>query len=599
MSPHTPPRTPFITRSPETKTPPSTASSLNHSPRSPRSPRPRAVAGHAQDVLMRLRDQSSKRDLQRELLSHASRPTLSALDTSIPGSPPRRSPSPSRFPMAPSPYMSMPSSPLFPGTPDSPFLPGIIRSYSGQSISIYLDGDPTPRSAGSGGSGLGLGLGDDFTGEDQSPRSVRAGSVSLSPCALLLHAISIPGMLTFSLRKDGTSLSPFIPSRSSSMSSSSISGTSMSHSQGFRSSVSTVPKETSSLAPKSTQSLNPYWNSHDQDRTITTNFVDDGAARCIRDGGDLSPLDVLQRRHTDELMMRSSSSSSSQRQTRSEEEDDYHEAVKFQSTLAASSKRQSSVFGTSYSVTANLCIHSAALISPPRSRPSSKSQSSTRPTAAPLSESQSIRRERSSSLSPTQKRRMLLHTASSSSGGYHRIITDENKPFPQTQRYNSQIQNPGHKQQQNPAASPPSHQHSSSQSTTCTSSSSKSNQTSPPAPIDYRNRALELQIDQEGFRAITASFRFQREDGEVLEFVAAPSDNKHDLLPGYPFHHSTFERHPVLRRLHVEGDDEIDYLPRQASLTIGKKNGIYKASGNSKKGNSRYCLMYEVRILFS
>lgn len=39
---------------------------------------------------------------------------------------------------------------------------------------------------------------------------------------------------------------------------------------------------------------------------------------------------------------------------------------------------------------------------------------------------------------------------------------------------------------------------------------------------------------------------------------------------------------PQLRRLHLNGDDSLDYLRREASLSIGNKDGVYKVSSHSK-----------------
>ncbi|GAA5917169.1 uncharacterized protein JCM6883_006238, partial [Sporobolomyces salmoneus] len=61
--------------------------------------------------------------------------------------------------------------------------------------------------------------------------------------------------------------------------------------------------------------------------------------------------------------------------------------------------------------------------------------------------------------------------------------------------------------------------------------------------------SLQLLIDQEGFR-----------------------DPKVDFL----------QTAPHLRRLHLNGNDSIDYLRREASLTIGTKSGVYRVSSHSK-----------------
>jgi hypothetical protein len=140
----------------------------------------------------------------------------------------------------------------------------------------------------------------------------------------------------------------------------------------------------------------------------------------------------------------------------------------------------------------------------------------------------------------------------------------------------------------------------------------------PPAPIIHQPRApktpnfeylphklswlkdtnLELWIDQEGFRAIRASFRlvgyselarslepFGRDSDPALQATGGPSNLHAGIVDFVPvkrqifiFHRSTLDSSPVLRRITVNGDEGRDYLSRQASLTL--KNGVYIVRGH-------------------
>ena len=120
----------------------------------------------------------------------------------------------------------------------------------------------------------------------------------------------------------------------------------------------------------------------------------------------------------------------------------------------------------------------------------------------------------------------------------------------------------------------------------------------PDKLLWLRNIKLDLCIDQEGFRAIQASFRlvgysertrslepFGRNSDTVYQVNGTPSDLYAGIVDFMPvrrqifvFHRSTLDSSPVLRRITVNGDESRDYLSRQASLTL--KNGVYTVRGH-------------------
>ncbi|GAA6009224.1 hypothetical protein JCM11491_004234 [Sporobolomyces phaffii] len=95
--------------------------------------------------------------------------------------------------------------------------------------------------------------------------------------------------------------------------------------------------------------------------------------------------------------------------------------------------------------------------------------------------------------------------------------------------------------------------------------------------------SLQLLIDQEGFRDAKVDFVYTGEDAEtgLLEFVAKRPEAGLER-EGYPFHAGFLQTPPHLRRLHLNGNDAVDYLRREASLSIGNKDGVYKVSSHSK-----------------
>ncbi|GAA5898654.1 uncharacterized protein JCM6883_003380 [Sporobolomyces salmoneus] len=94
---------------------------------------------------------------------------------------------------------------------------------------------------------------------------------------------------------------------------------------------------------------------------------------------------------------------------------------------------------------------------------------------------------------------------------------------------------------------------------------------------------LQLLIDQEGFRDAKIEFIYTGVDVEtgLLEFVARRPDAGLER-EGWPFHVGFLQCPPHLRRLHLNNNEAVDYLRREASLSIGNKDGVYKVSSHSK-----------------
>ncbi|GAA5991937.1 hypothetical protein JCM5350_005826 [Sporobolomyces pararoseus] len=103
------------------------------------------------------------------------------------------------------------------------------------------------------------------------------------------------------------------------------------------------------------------------------------------------------------------------------------------------------------------------------------------------------------------------------------------------------------------------------------------------AKYEVGKTSLQLLIDQEGFRDAKIEFVYTGEDAEtgLLEFQAKrPAVGLE--REGWPFHVGFLQVPPRLRRLHLNGNDSVDYLRREASLSIGNKDGVYKVSSHSK-----------------
>ena len=106
-----------------------------------------------------------------------------------------------------------------------------------------------------------------------------------------------------------------------------------------------------------------------------------------------------------------------------------------------------------------------------------------------------------------------------------------------------------------------------------------------PTSLAWLDRSfIELWIDQEGFRAVQARFRFIGyssrhtwvEHGNSPDNVALFRPISRQI---FNFHYSPLEPLPVLRRITVNGDEARDYITRQASLGL-KVNGVYTVQGN-------------------
>ncbi|KAG5647749.1 hypothetical protein DXG03_008472 [Asterophora parasitica] len=92
---------------------------------------------------------------------------------------------------------------------------------------------------------------------------------------------------------------------------------------------------------------------------------------------------------------------------------------------------------------------------------------------------------------------------------------------------------------------------------------------------------VEILIDQEGFRAVLACFKYSG-------YLSAGSKaNKHGFETAqfrpisrqvFDFHYAPLEGLPALRRISANGDESRDYISRQASLGL-KANGVYFVRG--------------------
>ena len=113
----------------------------------------------------------------------------------------------------------------------------------------------------------------------------------------------------------------------------------------------------------------------------------------------------------------------------------------------------------------------------------------------------------------------------------------------------------------------------------------------PLLPISLswlQSTALEVMIDQEGFRMIKPVFKlagYSRPtmmESEVASLDAHIVSATVDFMPlqrkSFTFHHSALDTPPVLRRLMINGDGSRDYLSRQAYLIL-KANGPYTVQG--------------------
>lgn len=108
-------------------------------------------------------------------------------------------------------------------------------------------------------------------------------------------------------------------------------------------------------------------------------------------------------------------------------------------------------------------------------------------------------------------------------------------------------------------------------------------------------RTISLVIDQEGFREILPELHFLRQDPLTSLFEFIPLNGRREA---FPFHHSTMQGMPILRRLHIRGDMERDFVRRQARLSL-RYNGIWVAEGSEGRsaagGRLVWRFAYEVR----
>lgn len=103
-----------------------------------------------------------------------------------------------------------------------------------------------------------------------------------------------------------------------------------------------------------------------------------------------------------------------------------------------------------------------------------------------------------------------------------------------------------------------------------------------------KTTAVELLIDQEGFRSIQPAFHLVGYSGPLASEPSPMSLSQHltsaraDFMPtrrqSFIFHHATLDTPPVLRRLTLNGDASRDYTSRQAYLPL-KSNGPYSVRG--------------------
>ncbi|KAG8959005.1 hypothetical protein FRC03_008549 [Tulasnella sp. 419] len=133
-----------------------------------------------------------------------------------------------------------------------------------------------------------------------------------------------------------------------------------------------------------------------------------------------------------------------------------------------------------------------------------------------------------------------------------------------------------------------------------------------PTTLEFlRDAVLDLYIDQEGFRAIrvemvlvkhrskrnpetakalhsrASSFSHQSLSGSMLELALGDLDKdmvefRTKTKEAYNFHYGTLDSQPVLRRVALNGEEETDYISRQASLSLRGK-GIYNVEGTEGK----------------
>ena len=112
-----------------------------------------------------------------------------------------------------------------------------------------------------------------------------------------------------------------------------------------------------------------------------------------------------------------------------------------------------------------------------------------------------------------------------------------------------------------------------------------------PTPATF----LTLQLDQESYRGVSTTLYFTPSSTASPLWEFAPRDEQR-----FPFHHGTFQGAPVLRAVHFGGETDRDFLEEKATVSVGKRNGVWRAEGGSGKegeGGVRWTFVYEVSPL--
>ncbi|KAF7303315.1 hypothetical protein MKEN_01295600 [Mycena kentingensis (nom. inval.)] len=99
-----------------------------------------------------------------------------------------------------------------------------------------------------------------------------------------------------------------------------------------------------------------------------------------------------------------------------------------------------------------------------------------------------------------------------------------------------------------------------------------------------KDLALELLVDQEGFRSVRPTFKLAGFRKHVRGWShGAPESGwalfRPVLKQSYPFHYAPLDSLPILRRLITNDDESRDYISRQATLAL-KTTGVYVVHGS-------------------
>ncbi|KAI0094254.1 hypothetical protein BDY19DRAFT_1052136 [Irpex rosettiformis] len=99
---------------------------------------------------------------------------------------------------------------------------------------------------------------------------------------------------------------------------------------------------------------------------------------------------------------------------------------------------------------------------------------------------------------------------------------------------------------------------------------------------------LRLWMDQEGFRLAQPVFKLSayttapgdpHNKEQVTEFIHGTAEFRPVKKYAFVFHHASLDPAPILRKLTCQDEDGVDYISRQATLTI-KSNGVYSVFGS-------------------